>query len=365
VGRWRSIEEKLLEKPQMAKVPGAAYLSTMALLNSLRREGIKRTLKTFAQVAAEWEAFAQAHKGENLFLNLRGWQVAGYDHMHPAACPPSIECGGWDGMRAVADVARKHGAVFSVHEQYRDFFLSSPWFSEDRTRKDSRRDSPRHHYWAGGVQSILCPSLMLDFVKANVQQLIDQHAAPDATYQDVLTAIPLEECYDQRHPVSRTQCREARAAIFDYYRTLGWLITSECATDWAVPMADSMPIKMPIVNHGAHAKQIPGTPVPLYSIAFHDSVLLNNWGVPPLESALWGVNLYQPQHPVLMDLCRRTAFMPLTSHRMPSDDGKQQESVFGDSVKVRVDFSSGAYEVQGMASGNGKGVVAENVPQRR
>ena len=369
IGRWRSIEEKLLEKPQLARVSGAAHADgphgTMALCNHLGRTGMRRTtrtLKTFAAIAAEWEAFAQAHPGENLFFTLRGWQVAGYDHMHPAACPPSAECGGWDGLRAVAEVARKHHAIFSVHEQYRDFFLSSPWFSEERMRRDARRDSPRHHYWAGGTQSILCPALMLDFIKMNVQQLIDQQAAPNATYQDVLTAIPLEECYDQRHPVNRTQCRQARLSIFDYYRTLGWLITSECATDWAVQLADSMPVKMPQVNHGAHAGQIPGIPVPLYSIAFHDSVLLNNWGVDPLHAALWGVNLDLPRHPVLMALCRQTAIMPLTAHRLLNDEGTLQESVFGDAVRVRVDMTRGTYEVQGLTSGNGCGVVDVNGP---
>jgi len=155
-----------------------------------------------------------------------------------------------------------------------------------------------------------------------------------------------------------------RGAIFDYYRTLGWLITSECATDWAVPLSDSMPIKMPIVNHGAHAQQVPGTPLPLFSLAFHDSVLLNNWGVPPLEAALWGVNAYYPEHPGLFAAIKQTAFMPLTSHELLSADGAEQESVFGGSVRVRANLKNGAYEVSGVKGGVQKGVVKENVARR-
>ena len=363
-GRWRSIEEKRLEKPQLDKLrgaigvprgtPGAAQGRTSpwvhALLNILGRERVDRRFRTFAEIARLLDETATNHPGENVYFFLAAWQVLGYDHAHPAACPPSPEAGGWDGMRQVSEAATRHGFLFGVHEQYRDFFYSSPFWSEERTRKDSRRDSPRHSYWAGGTQSILCPDLMLDFVKMNVQQLRDQHIQLNATYQDVMTAIPMEECFDQRHPVTRTRCREARYSVLDYYRDLGWLITSESASDWAAPVLDSFFVHWPRATPGLAGKPV-GIPVPLFSLVFHDCAVLMSTATPPLIAALSGVNTLQPEDRLLRQLHAETAYMPLTAHRLLSDDGQQQESIFGDKVRVRADLSEGAYRISGLKGG--------------
>jgi len=358
IGRWRSIEEKLLEKPQLDKLRGAIGLPPRdgagrarpwirAFIVHLRRDGVRKELRTFQQIADALEETANAHPDENIFCLLSGWQTLGYDHAHPAACPPCPEAGGWEGMRRVSETARRLGFLFGTHEQYRDFFYSSPFWSEDLTRKDSRRDSPRHAYWAGATQSILCPRLMLDFVKMNVQQLRDQHVWLDATYQDVLTAIPLEECYDHRHPATRAQCREARYSILEYYRDLGWLIGSESASDWAAPALDWFSVHWPRMVPGLTGEAV-GIPVPLFGLVFHDSGILTSTATPTLICALSGVNTMQPEDRLLRRLHAHAAYMPLTAHRLLSDDGQQQESVFGDEVRVRADLSSGAYRVSGL-----------------
>jgi hypothetical protein len=356
IGRWRSIEEKRLEKPQLDQQVGMLQYAEMISIHSLNRKSIDVTFNSFESVAARAEAFALEHPGENLCVHLRGWQTRGYDHVHPQAVPPCPEAGGWEGMKKVSDVAAKHGMLFALHEQYRDYFLSSPYWSEELTRKDARRDSPRHHYWAGGTQSILCPELMLDFVKITINQLRDWHIFPNSTYQDVLTAIPLEECFDHRHPVSRTRCRETRDSIFEYYRMLGWLITSECAQDWAAPLLDSMHVQMPLINHGPCAKQVPGIPVPLYSLVFHDCTQVATWSNPPAPTAaLFGINARDPENPDLHRLNQEAVYMPMTAHRFLSEDRQEQETVYGDAIRVRARLDTGAYSITGL---KGKGEVA-------
>ncbi|MBD3240555.1 MAG: hypothetical protein GF331_08225 [Chitinivibrionales bacterium] len=349
IGRWRSVEEKRLEKPQMDKHLGAIGMREMALLTTLRWSGVSRRFQTFDQIAEKLEKLIRNNPGDNVYFTLAGWQTLGYDHAHPQACPPNAEAGGWDGMRRIFDLAEKADVLRGVHEQYRDFFYSSPYFSEDLTRKDSRRDSPRHQYWAGATQSILCPSLMLDFVKMNVQQLIDQHIHLNATYQDVLTAIPLEECYDARHPVNRTQCREARASIADYYGELGWLITSESASDWAIPVLDSIRVHHPRLKpHEPFTSPLVGIPVPLFSLVFHDAALLVSKATPTMIAALGGVNTYQADDRLLRRLHRTIGYMPMTAHRLLSDDGMEQEAVFGDAVTVHGHIENGTYRITGL-----------------
>ncbi len=350
IGRWRSIEEKRLEKPQLDRLRGAIGMREMALITQLKPNGVTQRLKTFHEIARTLDQYAREHPDDNIYFILAGWQKMGYDHAHPDACPPNADAGGWEGMREVGRIAAEHGALYGVHDQYRDFYLSSSHFSEDLTRKDSRRDSPRHAYWAGGTQSILCPALMLDFVKQNVQQLRDQHVGLNCTYQDVLTAIALEECFDHRHPMSRTDCRRARHDVLDYYRSLGWLITTESASDWAAPALDSFRVHWPRLRPHENEGLL-GIPVPLFSLVYHDCAILCSEGTPPLLAALSGVNTQRAEDVVLRRLHRKTAYMPLTGHELLSGDGRKQASVFGDSLRVEVDLDEGAYRLSGIADG--------------
>lgn len=346
-GRWRSLEEKRLEKPQIDKLRGAIKLREMALLPHLGGEQVRRQFRSFDQIADKVDRFAREHPDDNVYLILAGWQTRGYDHAHPAAVPPNEEAGGWEGMRRLSDVAEEHDLLFAVHEQYRDFYYSSPFWSEQRTRKDSRRDSPRYAYWAGGTQSVLCPSLMLDFIKMNVEQLRDQKVKLNATYQDVLTAIPLEECYDPDHPLTRSECREARYRIFDYYHDLGWVIASESACDWAAPGVDYFRVMWARMEPGRRGEPV-GIPVPLFSLAFHDCAIMHSGAVPALQCALAGANSLREEDRVLRRLHEQIAYMPLTDHRLLSADGARQESVFGDRVKLTADLEEGTYRITGL-----------------
>ncbi len=347
IGRWRSLEEKRLEKPQIDKLRGAIRLRIRAVLTHLGGDEIRREFRTFDEIGRVIDETVAANPGESIHFTLAGWQTLGYDHAHPAACPPNEEAGGWEGMRRLSELAARHDILFGVHDQYRDFYLSSPFWSEERTRKDSRRDSPRHAYWAGGTQSILCPALMLDFIKMNVQQLRDQKIKLNATYQDVLTAIALEECFDERHPLTRTGCREARFAIFDYYRELGWVIASESAADWAAPGVDYFNVHW-AGRRGEDGLEPLGVPVPLFGLVFHDSTVLLTRRTPPLICALSGVNTMRAEDRLLRRLHAATAYMPLTASRLLSDDGMRQESVFGDSVRVVADLAEQTYEITGL-----------------
>ena len=55
---------------------------------------------------------------------------------------------------------------------------------------------------------------------------------------DVITAESLYECYDDNHPLTRTQKREANAETLDYVRSLGLVTGSEHGRWWAVPYVD-------------------------------------------------------------------------------------------------------------------------------
>jgi hypothetical protein len=172
----------------------------------------------------------------------------------------------------------------------------------------------------------------------------------NATYQDVLTAIELEECYDHRHPASRTECREARTWILDYYnKDLGWLITSETAADWAVPHMDSIRVHYPRREPQGKDKSLVGIPVPLFSLVFHDATLLVSRSVPAIIAAVSGMNTYNADDTLLRALHKEIAEMPLTKHELLADNGLQQRSVFGDAVTVEGDIEAGTYVVKGMA----------------
>src|SRR4029453_8391336 len=67
---------------------------------------------------------------ERLQVCLTGWPREGYDRQHPDELPPAPRAGGWEGMRRLADTCKELGYLFSLHDQYRDFYLDAPSFDK-------------------------------------------------------------------------------------------------------------------------------------------------------------------------------------------------------------------------------------------
>jgi hypothetical protein len=125
-----------------------------------------------------------------------------------------------------------------------------------------------------------------------------------------------------------------------------------------MPVLDSVRVHWARLDAHGNADPI-GIPVPLWGLAFHDSAIQVSRSSPPLQAAIAGTNSQNADDTVLRRLHAATAYMPLTAHGLLSDDGQQQESVFGDQVKVRVDLGAGTYSIAGMEGGAVEGELKD------
>src|SRR6185295_13967531 len=122
---------------------------------------------------------------DHLAVVLTGWPRLGYDRQHPDVLPPAPEAGGYEGMKLLADTCKELGYLFSLHDQYRDYYVDAPSYrpefaahEEDTTSRPTLFPGTRFGSvkegalsfltaWDGGKQTYLNASFMLAHVKKN------------------------------------------------------------------------------------------------------------------------------------------------------------------------------------------------------
>src|SRR5215212_5994429 len=63
---------------------------------------------------------------ERFNLVLTGWPHKGYDREHPDVLPVAPAAGGWEGMKRLAETCQELGYTFTLHDQYRDYYVEAP-----------------------------------------------------------------------------------------------------------------------------------------------------------------------------------------------------------------------------------------------
>ena len=270
-------------------------------------------------------------------------------------------------MKRFVDTCKQLDYTIALHDQYRDYYLDA--LSYDPRHTKILENGKRHfeHTWAGGSQSILCPSLAPGFVKMNHQALIDHGIQVNGSYLDVFAVVPPEECYNPEHPVTRSECLKYRAQCFNIIKNLEGIVSSEEPVGWAIPYLD-------LVHHGPYAL-VPnpgkgpamGIPIPLFNLVYHDAIILpwsigsekGGWGIPdsdsgflhgllnagmsyislnPNENEMEKVNL-------LCELQKRVGLLEMINHEFLDDNYRKQRTTFIDGTKVSVDFENDTFFV--------------------
>ena len=291
--------------------------------------------------------------------------MRGYDNLHPDFLPPSPEAGGWEGMRALSDACRKVGFQFAIHDNYRDYYHDAPSFKKQYAVQHENGDVWSYGQWYGGLQCDLCASQAPGLFRRNLLALEEGGVRMDGVYLDVFAIIAPEECYHPDHPMTRRQCMAYRAECFNLARTRAGVISSEEPSDWAVPHIDWVDHV-----HTAEAEGRPaGIPVPLFSLVYHDAMLVP-WGTsnepsaggfvpkgdaPFLHAALNAGLPWMSLIPdddaleraqTLCDLHRRVGRLEMTRHEFLDAGHRRQRTTFADGTTVTVDFEGGGLEIR-------------------
>lgn len=238
---------------------------------------------TFYERARQMKKLKEAGL-DKLYIHTDGWGKDGYDNNHPYILAPCEAAGGWDGLKEFASVSRDLGYIFALHDQYRDFYYSSPVFDMNKAVTKIDGSHPYCSIWDGGEHTFLCASQALQFVKKTYGELEAHGIDVQGAYLDVFSVMNGDECFHPGHKITRKQSMRHRADCFDYLNENGLIMSSE---EPAMQLLNHIAL----VHHGPftlrpqeNGKAV-GIPIPLGNLVFHDCIMVpwnwfNNWGIP-------------------------------------------------------------------------------------
>lgn len=371
-GLFVSLQEKIARKP-IVKELIAAPLMRAGILTNYKKDGnrYQRTsdekeryrLTTFDE-RGQFLRQLKSNGLDRLTVVLTGWPRLGYDRQHPDVLPPAPDAGGYEGMKRLADTCRELGYLFSLHDQYRDFYVDAPSYDlqfaiheEDATSpprvfpgtrfgQAKEGDIPFMDHWDGGKMTYLNGRFMLGHLIKNYQGLFDHGIRPAGSYLDVFGYVPPDEDFNPEHPTTRTDCLRERAKCYDWSRNNLGFVGTEAACDWTIPFTD---ISSPLRPKN-------GVAIPLFDLVFHDAILtpygpedlrgLLNGGLPQISSrgeltpeALAQINRLRALH-------ARVALLEMTKHEFLDKGYRKEQTTFSDGTRVTVDWDTKTVQIQ-------------------
>jgi Family of unknown function (DUF5696) len=369
-GLFVSLKEKAARSPKVASLVGAPQ-TRLGILRNLKADSDRydtanpeknRSLTTYDERIRQLRDLKTAGV-DRLHVVLTGWPTLGYDRQHPDGWPPSPEAGGWEGLRRFSAAMKDLGYLFSIHDQYRDYYVDAPSWDPQFAVHEEDETSPPHafpgtrfgvskegavpymRHWDGGKQSFLTPRLMLGHVQKNYALLFDRGIRPDGSYLDVFGYVPPDEDFNPEHPVTRAESIHARAACYTWVRANLGLVGTEAAVDWVIPYVDySSPLRPPRV----------GIPVPLFDLVYHDAIITPfapsdlrgflDAGLP--QASLDELTSSADRIRAMATLEQRLAFVEMTSHEFLDTNHRRERSTYADGTTVTVDWDANTYTIK-------------------
>ncbi len=362
IGRWVPLSAKFERNVNLRRLVGSVIMPVSICRHNVQVQPALHEVVSFKQRAAQVRRL-RALGRERVYLHIDGWGYRGYDNQHPEFLPPCPEAGGWPGLVELSQVAQECGYLFGLHDQYRDYYLDSPAYSEERAVKDHDGRLPQWSRWAGGPQALLCAKEVHVFLRHNYAQLRGQGVQLTASYLDVFSMNPLDECYDPRHPTTREDTYRWRAKAFETMRSLGMVISSEEPADCFMPHLDFVHWNgYPRDKEGSYL----GIPIPLHNLVYHDALLMPAHfdygrasgsrsrdfleGISQVAIPYGNVEWDRPEQFQEVDVLARLhdawATHELLDHRLLDADGMIQEFEYPEG-KVVIDLDGLRYRIEG------------------
>ncbi|MCU6707752.1 DUF5696 domain-containing protein [Paenibacillus sp. J5C_2022] len=373
LGNMQTLSSKREANPKLTRLMGAAVVHSGVHTHIVpessyydhEHPGNNDYVVHFEEKARQLAELKRRYGGK-LYAHIDGWGLRGYDNLHPDILPPSPPGGGWKGLRKLQETCREEDILLALHDNYRDFYHDAASYHTSLTIKDSEGKQEYCDIWAGGAHSFLCTAYARGYMERNYDMLRQHGVEPDGAYIDVFAVVPGDECYDPAHPMTRSESLSYRKGCFQEIRSRGMIISSEEPADWAVPVLD-------LVHHAPYALApgpgegvAIGIPVPLFSLAYHDALIVP-W---PLEKGAWGIPLadcgylhgmlnagvpylsIQPSEEelrivgVMAQLHERVGGLEMTGHEFVRGNRRKQRTTFSDGTSVEVDFDEEYYLIK-------------------
>ena len=174
------------------------------------------------------------------------------------------EAGGTAKLARAIEAAKQAGYLGGLWDDYREMEVNSPSYDEKYLARDVMGALFVGFTSDAGHSQDVCAREAVGLFQKNMESY-QRDLKPNLIYLDTIGGLALTECYDPRHPTTRSGNREARINIMRVATNEKIVLGAEGApTDWSLGEAsfyDEHPIRL-------------GIEVPLYSLVYHDCAML-------------------------------------------------------------------------------------------
>ncbi len=391
-GQAVTLRDKVSERPVVDSLIGGPHMHLwfMSTFNRFGQQSRVNFMRFSEGLRRYRKICSLAGIGKKALAHIDGWGRDGYDYNHPEVLPPDVRLGSWEGFRKLRDGIRKLGHSFILHDNYVDYYKHTEAYKNDEGVLNMDGIKHESTEWLGGPQEWLCSTKALQYMIRTFDALVEQGCDVDGFYLDCWSIGHLRECYDAKHPATRTVTRKAWSEALACCHNRSYVVGSESGNDWAVPVMDYCHTVQPDVIPHVLAGKVSsfGRTVPLYNMVWHDCLVCPAWinqnpaaaavvkdglVIPELKdmrlwALLWGgppafrthsmdwfkvtdANLADDAKFIaslkpIWDFNGAVGYEPIVGWETLSSDASAQKTVFGNGAEAEVDFASGRYRLK-------------------
>lgn len=382
-GKFVTLKDKMAANPNVAKLVGAPNFEMMIVKNhpyepqiqgqsSAIYDGYHAVLTSFDDLAEIVQDMQKTLGLQHAVIRIAGWGQMGYDNYRPIdELPVNKEAGGPERLANAIRIAKSAGFLAGLFDNYRNLDLVSPSYDEKYIMRDAEGALVPGFSSEGGRSEEICPAEGVKLIQHNVSYY-KSALEPNMMYLDTIGGLPLVECYDPRHPLTRSECREQRLDIIKTATGAGFVLGVEAPMqDWNLAQ---------VSYYDEHPNNRSGIEVPLYALVYHEcAVLYRQHGTPYnsgndeygfvrepwpskfLRGLLFGdesswtlskENYYtwrdtiKQIDAIMTPHHRRLAFDEMTSHKFLSPDYSVQQTEFSSGVQVTVNYGQKSFRLE-------------------
>ncbi|MBI3971238.1 MAG: hypothetical protein HY332_08105 [Chloroflexi bacterium] len=381
-GRFVTLCRKIEQNPLVERLIGAPHVEVQLVANHPRQpeyqglsgaiyDGYHHVNTTFPQVEAMVRDLRQELGIERAVLLLAGWGQAGYDNFRPIdTLPVNEEAGGPEQLRRAVQAGKDAGYLIGLFDNYRNLDLLSPSYDERYIVREAGGALHAGFSSEGGHSQQICTQEAVHLFRRNMERFVAEFG-PNVHYLDTVGGLPFFECYDRRHPLTRSEDREQKGALMRVATDAGLVLGAEGQPrDWNLPIA---------AFYEEHPVRI-GIDVPLYHLVYHECAVLYwqhgmpyNYGLDNyghvrgtlftkfLRGLLYGdppswvftdrsYRAWRSTFKAINDIVaahhRRVAHDELVDHRLLTPDLLVQRTRFSSGVEVTVNYGEFPYQLE-------------------
>jgi hypothetical protein len=382
-GQFVTLKQKIADNPEVAKLIGALNFEVQIVANRPREprwvslagpvfDGYHHLQTSFEQVEGIVHDLKDTLGVDRAVIRITGWGLRGYDNARPieAASGVNAEAGGQARLVKAIATSKQAGFVTQLWDNYRNLDMNSPTYDEKYIMRDANGALVPGFTSEGGHSEEICVMEGVKLFQHNLDFYLSA-LKPNSVYLDTIGGLSLVECYDSRHPLTRSGTREQRLKLMRAATGAKLVLGVEGEPQYwnagVVDFYDEHPVRM-------------GIDVPLFGLVYHECAMLYRqhgdpynygldnygyvrgpWPAKFLRGMLYGdqsswtvsnaaYNAWRKTIKSINDVMaphqRRLAHEELLSHEILTPDLLVQRTAFSSGVEVTVNYGEFPFRLE-------------------